>query len=91
MVSLGEQGQVLERMADAARWLEWPDQIVEATCAQMRVVSKMQIQTIDNDAWEEQIRSANPPSAMLSKLRSFATAVRPTFFGEAKGKTGVSA
>jgi len=73
-VNLTEQGleQVLERMAEAARALGWPDQIVEATCGQMRAVSKMQIQTIDNvmDAWEEQIKSASPPSAMLSKLRS---------------------
>jgi len=73
-VNLSEQGleQALERMADAARALGWPDQIVEATCGQMRAVSKMQIQAIDNvmDAWEEQIKSASPPSIMLSKLRS---------------------
>jgi hypothetical protein len=73
-ISLSEQGleQVLERMAAAARALGWPDQIVEATCGQMRAVSKMQIQTIDNvmNAWEEQIKSASPPSVMLSKLRS---------------------
>jgi hypothetical protein len=72
--NLSEQGleQVLERMAAAARALGWPDQIVEATCGQMRAVSKMQMQTIDNvmDAWEEQIKSASPPSVMLSKLRS---------------------
>ena len=73
-VNLGEQGleQALERMAAAARALGWPDQIVEATCGQMRAVSKMQIQTIDNvmDAWEQQIKSASSPSVMLSKLRS---------------------
>jgi hypothetical protein len=64
--------QVIERMAAAARALGWPDQIVEATCGQMQAVSKMQIQTIDNvmAAWEEQIKSASPPSVMLSKLRS---------------------
>ena len=74
IVSLSEQGleEVLERMAAAARALQWPDQIVEATCGQMRAVSQMQIQAIDNmvDAWEEQIRSASPPSVILSKLRS---------------------
>ena len=73
-VNLGEQSleQVLERMAAAARALGWPDQIVEATCGQMRAVSKMQMQLIDNvmDAWEQQIKSASPPSVMLSKLRS---------------------
>jgi ABC-type proline/glycine betaine transport system permease subunit len=73
-VNLSEQGleQALERMAAAARALGWPDQVVEATCGQMRAVSKMQIQTIDNvmDTWEKQIKSASPPSVMLSKLRS---------------------
>ena len=76
IVSLSEQGleDVLERMATAARALQWPDQIVEATCGQMRAVSQMQIQAIDTvmHAWEEQIRSASPPSVMLSKLRSLA-------------------
>ena len=73
-VNLSEKGleQVFESMASAARALGWPDQIVEATCGQMRAVSKLQIQTIDKvmEAWEEQIKSASPPSAMLSKLRS---------------------
>ena len=73
-VNLSEKGleQVFENMAAAARALGWPDQIVEATCGQMRAVSKTQIQTIDNvmDAWQKQIKSASPPSVMLSKLRS---------------------
>lgn len=73
-VNLSEKGleRVFESMAAAARALGWPDQIVEATCGQMQAVSKMQIQTIDNvmDAWQEQIKSASPPSVILSKLRS---------------------
>jgi hypothetical protein len=73
-VDLSEKGleQVFESMASAARALGWPDQIVEATYGRMQAVSKMQIQTIDNvmDAWQEQIKSASPPSVMLSKLRS---------------------
>jgi hypothetical protein len=73
-VDLSEKGleQVFDSMAAAARALGWPDQIVEATCGQMQAVSKMQMQTIDNvmDAWQEQIKSASPPSVMLSKLRS---------------------
>jgi len=34
-------------------------------------MTKMQIQTMDHmmDAWEEQIKSLNAPSAMLSKLK----------------------
>jgi hypothetical protein len=68
--------QVIEKMAVAARALGWPEQIVNATRAQMQNITKMQIQTMDHmmDAWEEQIKSPNPmtasPSAMLSKLKS---------------------
>jgi len=68
--------QVIEKLAAAARALGWPEQIVDATRAQMQSITKMQIQTMDQmmDAWEEQIKSPNPmtgsPSAMLSKLTS---------------------
>jgi len=64
-------GQVIEKMAAAARALGWPDEIVEVTRAQMQGMTKMQIQTMDHmmDAWEEQIKSLNAPSAMLSKLK----------------------
>jgi hypothetical protein len=68
--------EVIEKMAAAARALGWPEQIVDATRAQLQSITKMQIQTIDQmmDAWEEQIKSPNPmtasPSAMLSKLKS---------------------
>src|SRR5262245_43741250 len=68
--------QVIEKLAAAARALGWPEQIVDATRAQMQSISKLQIQTMDQmmDAWEEQIQSPNPmagsPSAMLSKLTS---------------------
>jgi hypothetical protein len=63
--------RVIEKMAAAARALGWPEQVVEATRAQMQGITKMQIQTMDHlmDAWEEQIKSPNP-SAMLSKLKS---------------------
>jgi hypothetical protein len=66
--------QVIEKLGVAARALGWPEQIVDATRAQMQSITKMQIQTMDHmmDAWEEQIKSPNPmtgsPSAMLSKL-----------------------
>jgi hypothetical protein len=67
--------KVIEKMAAAARALGWPEQIVDATRAQLQNITKMQIQTMDHmlDAWEEQIKSPNPmtvPSAMLSKLKS---------------------
>jgi len=67
--------EVIEKMAAAARALGWPEQIVDATRAQMQSITKMQIQTMDQmmDAWEEQIRSPDPitgASAMLSKLKS---------------------
>jgi hypothetical protein len=63
--------QVIDKMAAAARALEWPEQIVDTTRLQMQNLTKMQIQTIDQmmDTWEEQIKSPNP-SAMLSKLQS---------------------
>jgi hypothetical protein len=53
----------------------WPEQIVDATSAQLQSITKMQIQMIDQmmDIWEEQIKSPNPmtaSSAMLSKLKS---------------------
>jgi hypothetical protein len=68
--------QVIEKIAAAAEALGWPEQIVEATTAQIQSISKMQIQTMDRimDAWEEQIKSPNlmtgPSSTMLSKLMS---------------------
>src|SRR5262245_45236788 len=62
-------------MAAAARALGWPEQIVDATRAQLQSITKMQIQVMDHmmDVWEEQIKSPNPmtaPSPMLSKLKS---------------------
>ena len=67
--------EVIEKMVAAARTLGWPEQIVDATRAQVQSITKMQIQMMDQllDAWEEQIKSPNPltaPSAMLSKLKS---------------------
>jgi hypothetical protein len=75
IITNNEKGieQVIEKMATAARALGWPEQIVDATRAQMQGISKIQIQTMDHmmDAWEEQIKSPSHPSAMLSKLTSF--------------------
>ena len=64
--------RVIEKIAAAARALGWPEQIVDTTRTQLQSVTKMQIQTMDHmmDVWEEQIKSPNPSSAMLSKLTS---------------------
>ena len=40
--------QAIEKMAAAARALGWPEQIVDATRAQMRNITKMQIQMMDH-------------------------------------------
>ena len=63
---------VIDKMATAARKLGWPQQIVDATRAQMQGITEMQIQMMDQmmDAWEEQIKSPSPSSAILSKLKS---------------------
>jgi hypothetical protein len=67
--------QVIEKLAAAARALGWPEQIVDATRAQIQSITKAQIQTMDQmmDAWEEQIRSPNAMSGlpMLAKLKSW--------------------
>lgn len=65
--------QVIEKMAEAAQAVGWPEQIVDITRGQLQSIAKMQIQMMDRmmDVWEEQIKSPNPmPSAMLSKLKS---------------------
>jgi hypothetical protein len=73
-VSEKNSEHVIEKMAAAARVLGWPEQIVEATRAQLQSIAQAQVQTMDQvmDAWEEQIKLPNPatasPSDMLSKL-----------------------
>ena len=64
--------KVVTKIAQAARVLGWPDQVVSGMINQMESITKMQIQTMDciMDAWEQQIKAPNFPSAMLSKLRS---------------------
>ena len=64
--------KIIEKMSAAAREMGWPEQIVEATRTQLQTIAKLQIQTMDHmmDAWEEQIKSSSPSSALLSKLSS---------------------
>jgi hypothetical protein len=68
--------RVIEKMAAAAAELGWPEQIVDATRAQMQSIAEMQIQMLDHvmDAWEQQLKLPNPtavsPVAMLSKSKT---------------------
>ena len=68
--------RVVEKMAEAATTLGWPEQIVDASRGQLQSIAEMQIKTMDQimDAWEEQVKRPNPmtasPSAMLFKLKS---------------------
>jgi len=66
---------VVDKIAAGARALGWPAEVVDTTRAQMQAVNKIQLQMMDRmmDVWEEQIKSPNPSSAMLSKLRSLST------------------
>jgi hypothetical protein len=64
--------RVIDKLATAARALGWPEEIADSARAQMEGIVKAQIQMMDQmmDAWEEQIKSPNSSSAMLSKLKS---------------------
>jgi hypothetical protein len=63
---------VIDKIAAGARAMGWPQEIVDATRTQIESMTTMQLQLMDQvmDAWEEQIKSPNPSSAMLSKLKS---------------------
>ena len=68
-------GQMFDKMAQAAKAMGWPVEIVETTRAQMQQMSKMQLQAIDHvmDVWQQQLTSPNPAAAaqaMLQKLTS---------------------
>jgi hypothetical protein len=68
--------KAIEAMTQAARSLGWPEQVVDATRAQVQTIMKMQTEAMDRvmDAWEAQINSpkgmAGFPSEMMSKLQS---------------------
>jgi hypothetical protein len=51
----------------------------------MQTINKMQVQTMDQmmAAWEEQRKSPNPPSAILSKLRFLPTVPTSSWPGAA--------
>ena len=66
--------RVINKMAEAAEELGWPEQIVDTARTQLQNLTEMQIKTMDQmvNAWEEQLKLPNPasPSAMLDKLKS---------------------
>jgi hypothetical protein len=63
---------VLAKMADAARALGWPKELVDASHKHLLQASKMQMQTIDQlmDAWKMQLTT---PAAdqFMAQLRAF--------------------
>jgi hypothetical protein len=67
--------RVIDKIAVAAKALGWPEEIADTVRTQMQAINKMQSQTIDQmmSAWEEQMKSSSPPSAILSKLESLPT------------------
>src|SRR5215470_10235407 len=66
---------LIDKIAAGARALGWPEEIADATPAQMQTMNKMQLQMMDGmmDVWEEQIKSPNTSLTMLSKLRSLSS------------------
>jgi gas vesicle protein len=67
--------RVIDKVAVAAQALGWPEEIADTVRTQMRAINNMQSQMMDQmmTAWEEQMKSPSPPSAMLSKLRYLPT------------------
>jgi hypothetical protein len=67
--------RVIDKMAAAAGALGWPEQIVDASRAQMQSLTEMQTQAIDRimNTWEEQLKSpiAASPSASLAGTMPF--------------------
>jgi len=83
--------KVVTRIAQAARVLGWPDQVVSAMIDQMQTVTKTQIQMMDHtmEVWREQIKSwpsRSPPDNWLDaeafKAMSVNTAQFWTRMGE---------
>jgi len=68
--------EVVKKLAEAAKALGWPEQVVDTVRTQMESVTDLQIKTMDQimDVWEEQLKLPNPTSdwttAMMSKLKS---------------------
>lgn len=61
--------KIADKMADAARDLGWPDDIVDASQSHLKEMSKIQLQMMDQliDAWQQQLKSPMP-SEFTSRL-----------------------
>lgn len=59
---------VFDKMGAAAKAMGWPENLVEASKAQMKQVSQMQVTMIDQimDAWQNQVKSPGSMPAMPS-------------------------
>ena len=66
---------VLDKMADAARALGWPKELVDASHKHLVQASKAQMQTIDQlmAAWKKQL-TAPEANQFMAQLRAFPTA-----------------
>ena len=66
---------VLDKMADAARALGWPNELVDASHKHLVQASRAQMQTIDQlmDAWKKQL-TAPEANQFMAQLRAFPTA-----------------
>jgi len=63
---------VLDKMADAARALGWPKELVDASHKHLMQASKAQMQTIDQlmDVWKKQL-TAPAADQFMAQLRAF--------------------
>jgi hypothetical protein len=63
---------VLDKMADAARALGWPKELVDASHKHLLQASKVQMQTIDQlmDAWKKQL-TAPEANQFMAQPRAF--------------------
>jgi hypothetical protein len=66
---------VLDKMADAARALGWPKELVDASHKHLAQASKAQMQTFDQlmDAWKKQL-TAPEANQFMAQLRAFPSA-----------------
>src|SRR5262245_10197515 len=81
--------RVIDKIAEAAQALGWPEEIADTARAQMQSITKMQLHMMDHmmNAWEEQINSPSTPSVILSKLQSLPSFPAGTWPGAATSQT----
>ena len=64
--------RVIEQMAEAASALGWPEQVVEAARIQLQSLADVQMKAMDQmaDAWEAQIKIAEPDDLVTKVVRT---------------------